>query len=63
VNCYEVEVIDQTLWGFRRTRAVESRGFHAAHARVPWLAMTDVRTILIHPYDRVAAEILVGIVR
>ena len=25
--------------------------------------MTDVRNILIHSYDRVAAEILVGIVR
>ena len=36
--------------------------FRAAHAEVPWRAMTDVRNILIHAYDRVAAEILVDIV-
>jgi uncharacterized protein with HEPN domain len=34
-----------------------------AHAEIPWRAMTDVRNILIHAYDRVAAEILVDIVR
>jgi uncharacterized protein with HEPN domain len=37
--------------------------FRAAHAGIPWRAMTDVRNILIHAYDRVAAEILVDIVR
>ena len=37
--------------------------FRSAHPEIPWRAMTDVRNILIHAYDRVAAEILVGIVR
>ena len=37
--------------------------FRVAHAEIPWRAMTDVRNILIHAYERVAAEILVDIVR
>jgi uncharacterized protein with HEPN domain len=37
--------------------------FREAHAEIPWRAMTDVRNILIHAYDRVAGEILVDIVR
>ena len=37
--------------------------FRLAHAEIPWRAMTDVRNILIHAYDRVAGEILVDIVR
>ena len=37
--------------------------FRVSHAEIPWRAMTDVRNILIHAYDRVAAEILVDIVR
>ena len=37
--------------------------FRGAHPEIPWRAMTDVRNILIHAYDRVASEILAGIVR
>src|SRR5947209_15087325 len=37
--------------------------FREAHSGIPWRAMTDVRNILIHAYDRVAPEILAGIVR
>ena len=37
--------------------------FRLAHGEIPWRAMTDVRNILIHAYDQVAAEILVDIVR
>ena len=37
--------------------------FRLAHPEIPWREMTDVRNILIHAYDRVAAEILVDIVR
>ena len=36
--------------------------FRASHPEIPWRAMTDVRNILIHTYDRVSPEILVGIV-
>ena len=37
--------------------------FRAAHPEIPWRSMTDVRNILVHGYDRVSSEILVGIVR
>jgi uncharacterized protein with HEPN domain len=37
--------------------------FRAAHQEIPWRAMTDVRNILIHTYDRVAPAVLVDIVR
>jgi uncharacterized protein with HEPN domain len=39
------------------------RQFRAAHPEIPWRAMTDVRNILVHAYDRVAPEILADIVR
>ena len=37
--------------------------YRAAHPEIPWRAMTDVRNILIHAYDRISAEILVDVVR
>lgn len=52
--CRNLEIIGEAARGFDDAFRV---------AEIPWRAMTDVRNILIHAYDRVAAEILVGIVR
>lgn len=54
--CRNLEIIGEAA---RRL----DEGFRAAHPGIPWRSMTDVRNILIHAYHRVAAEILVGIVR
>lgn len=54
--CRNLEIIGEAARRF-------DDAFRLAHAEIPWRAMTDVRNILIHAYDRVAAEILVDIVR
>ena len=54
--CRNLEIIGEAARRF-------DDAFRLSHAEVPWRAMTDVRNILIHAYDRVAAEILVDIVR
>ena len=54
--CRNLEIIGEAARRF-------DDAFRVAHAEIPWRAMTDVRNILIHAYDRVAAEILVDIVR
>lgn len=54
--CRNLEIIGEAARRF-------DDGFRADHPQIPWRAMTDVRNILIHAYDRVAAEILVDIVR
>lgn len=54
--CRNLEIIGEAANRF-------DDAFRLAHTEIPWRAMTDVRNILIHAYDRVAAEILVGIVR
>ena len=54
--CRNLEIIGEAARRF-------DEGFRAAHAEIPWRAMTDVRNIWIHAYDRVAPEILVDIVR
>jgi uncharacterized protein with HEPN domain len=54
--CRNLEIIGEAARRF-------DDSFRMAHAEIPWRAMTDVRNILIHAYGRVAAEILVGIVR
>jgi uncharacterized protein with HEPN domain len=54
--CRNLEIIGEAARRF-------DDAFRVAHAEIPWRAMTDVRNILIHAYDRVAAEIIVGIVR
>ena len=54
--CRNLEIIGEAARRF-------DEAFRSAHPEIPWRAMTDVRNILIHAYDRVAAEILVGIVR
>jgi uncharacterized protein with HEPN domain len=54
--CRNLEIIGEAARRF-------DEAFRASHPEIPWRAMTDVRNILIHSYDRVAAEILVDIVR
>ena len=54
--CHNLEIIGEAARRF-------DDAFRLAHAEIPWRAMTDVRNILIHAYDRVAGEILVDIVR
>ncbi|MGB7723077.1 MAG: HepT-like ribonuclease domain-containing protein [Bryobacteraceae bacterium] len=54
--CRNLEIIGEAARRF-------DDAFRLAHAEIPWRAMTDVRNILIHAYDQVAAEILVDIVR
>ena len=54
--CRNLEIIGEAARRF-------DDGFRADHPEIPWRAMTDVRNILIHAYDRLAAEILVDIVR
>jgi uncharacterized protein with HEPN domain len=54
--CRNLEIIGEAARRF-------DDGFRIDHPEIPWRAMTDVRNILIHAYDRVAAEILVDIVR
>jgi uncharacterized protein with HEPN domain len=54
--CRNLEIIGEAARRF-------DDAFRSAHAEIPWRAMTDVRNILIHTYDRVAAEVLVDIVR
>jgi len=54
--CRNLEIIGEAARRF-------ADPFRAAHPEIPWRAMTDVRNILIHAYDRVAAEILTEIVR
>ena len=54
--CRNLEIIGEAARRF-------DDAFRLSHAEVPWRAMTDVRNILIHAYDRVAAEILVDIMR
>jgi len=54
--CRNLEIIGEAARRF-------DDAFRAVHAQIPWRAMTDVRNILIHAYDRVAPEILVDIVR
>jgi len=54
--CRNLEIIGEAARRF-------DDAFRAAHVDIPWRAMTDVRNILIHAYDRVAAEILVDIVQ
>jgi len=54
--CRNLEIIGEAARRF-------DESFCTAHPEVPWRAMTDVRNILIHAYDRVSAEILVDIVR
>ena len=54
--CRNLEIIGEAARRF-------DDAFREAHAEIPWRAMTDVRNILIHAYDRVAGEILVDIVR
>ena len=54
--CRNLEIIGEAARRF-------DEAFRSDHPEIPWRAMTDVRNILIHAYDRVAAEILVDIVR
>src|ERR1035437_156944 len=54
--CRNLEIIGEAARRF-------DDAFRVAHTEIPWRAMTDVRNILIHAYDRVAAEILVDLVR
>jgi uncharacterized protein with HEPN domain len=54
--CRNLEIIGEAARRF-------DDAFRLAHPEIPWRAMTDVRNILIHAYDRVAAEILFDIVR
>jgi uncharacterized protein with HEPN domain len=54
--CRNLEIIGEAARRFDEV-------FREEHPEIPWRAMTDVRNILIHAYDRVAAEILVGIVQ
>lgn len=54
--CRNLEIISEAARRF-------DDPFRAAHPEIPWRAMTDVRNILIHAYDRVSAEILVDVVR
>ncbi len=54
--CRNLEIIGEAANRFDET-------FCASYPEVPWRAMIDVRNILIHAYDRVAAEILVDIVQ
>ena len=53
--CRNLEIIGEAGRRF-------DEAFRTAHPEIPWRAMTNLRNILIHAYDRVAAEILVGIV-
>lgn len=54
--CRNLEIIGEAARRF-------DEAFRLSHPQIPWRSMTDVRNILIHAYDRVAAEVLVDIVR
>src|SRR6266545_7357595 len=54
--CRNLEIIGEAARRFDET-------FRSAHPEIPWRAMSDVRNILIHAYDRVASGVLIGIVR
>ena len=54
--CRNLEIIGEAARRF-------DDDFRAAHPEIPWRAMTDVRNILIHSYDRISAGILVDVVR
>jgi hypothetical protein len=47
--CRNLEIIGEAARRF-------DDAFRVAHAEIPWRAMTDVRNILIHAYDRVVAK-------
>lgn len=53
--CRNLEIIGEAARRF-------DESYRSAHPEIPWRAMTDVRNILIHAYDRVAPEILVDII-
>ena len=54
--CRNLEIIGEASRRFDET-------FRSAHPEIRWRAMTNLRNILIHAYDRIAAEILIDIVR
>jgi uncharacterized protein with HEPN domain len=54
--CRNLEIIGEAARRF-------DEAFRADHPEIPWRAMTNVRNIPIHAYDRAAPEILTGIVR
>ena len=56
MQCRNLEILGEAARRFDET-------FCTAHPEIPWRAMTNLRNILIHAYDRVAGEILVNIVR
>ncbi len=54
--CRNLEIIGEAARRF-------DDAYRTAHPEIPWRAMTDVRNILIHTYDRISPDILVEVIR